>query len=212
MATELSKYFVGLALATFVLTGCEKSGGTNSPGGTDLGITLSTLEGDEHTITSDTPNDVHVLAFWATWCIPCVGELAQMQGVYDRMAPRGLKIYAISIDGPDTVSRVPGFASQEKWTFPVLYDSDTQVLARYNPKGDIPFYVVLDAQGNILKSHQGYVKGDMDVLEKFLDEKLPAAGAGAATPPAETPSETTPSESTPPSDAPSSEAAATPAE
>jgi peroxiredoxin len=201
MATELSKYFsfarhfVGLALATFVLTGCEKSGATNSPGGTDLGITLGTLEGDEHTITSDTPNDVHVLAFWATWCIPCVGELAQMQGVYDRMAPRGLKIYAISIDGPDTVSRVPGFASQEKWTFPVLYDSDTQVLARYNPKGDIPFYVVLDAQGNILKSHQGYVKGDMDVLEKFLDEKLPAAGAGAgaaAETPAETPSETTP--------------------
>lgn len=174
MATEISKFFLA-TVAVAALLGCDKSGGTSSPaGGTDLGITLSTLDDDDYTITSDSPEDVHVLAFWATWCIPCIGELAQMQGVYDRLSPRGLKIYAISTDGPDTISRVPGFAAQEKWTFPVLYDSDTQVLARYNPKGDIPFYVVLDGQGNILKSHQGYVKGDMDVLEKFLSEKLPA--------------------------------------
>jgi peroxiredoxin len=174
MATEISKFFLA-TLAVAALLGCDQSGETKSPGGSDLGITLSTLDDDDYTITSEAPTDVHVLAFWATWCIPCIGELAQMQGVYDRMASRGLKIYAISTDGPDTISRVPGFAAQEKWTFPVLYDSDTQVLARYNPKGDIPFYVVLDGQGNILKSHQGYVKGDMDVLEKFLDEKLPAA-------------------------------------
>jgi peroxiredoxin len=174
MATEISKFLLA-TMTVAALSGCEKSGGTTSPsGGTDLGITLSSLDDEDITITSETPNDVHVLAFWATWCIPCIGELAQMQGVYDRLSPRGLKIYAISTDGPDTISRVPGFVSQEKWTFPVLYDSDTQVLARYNPKGDIPFYVVLDAKGNILKSHQGYVKGDMVELEKFLTERLPA--------------------------------------
>jgi peroxiredoxin len=176
MATEISKLLLA-TMTVAALFGCEKSGGTTSPGGggAELGITLSTLDDEDYTITSESPDNVHVLAFWATWCIPCIGELAQMQLVYDRLSSRGLKIYAISTDGPDTISRVPGFAAQEKWTFPVLYDSDTQVLARYNPKGDIPFYVVLDGQGNILKSHQGYVKGDMDVLEKFLGEKLPAA-------------------------------------
>jgi hypothetical protein len=48
------------------------------------------------------------------------------------------------------------------------------LLARYNPKGDIPFYVVLDADGNILQSHQGYVKGDEVKLEQFLTEQLPS--------------------------------------
>ena len=94
--------------------------------------------------------------------------------MYDRLEPRGLKIYAVSIDGPDTMSRVPGFAAQEGWRFPVLYDSDTEILARYNPKGDIPFYAVLDAEGNIIKTHQGYVKGDVIELEQFLDQRLPA--------------------------------------
>jgi peroxiredoxin len=179
MATEISKFFVA-TLTALALFGCDKSG-TSSPegggGGTELGITLSDLDDEDVTITSETDHDVHVLAFWATWCIPCVGELAQMQGVYDRLQSRGLKIYAISTDGPDTISRVPGFAAQEKWTFPVLYDSDTRVLASFNPKGDIPFYVVLDAKGNILKSHQGYVKGDVEKLEAFLNEQLPAAAA-----------------------------------
>lgn len=181
MATlEIPKLLVLAVLAcTAISTGCDQSsGGTKSPatGGNyaDLGITLTNLDDEDITITSKTEGDVHVLAFWATWCIPCIGELAQMEVVYGKMKDRGLNIYAISTDGPDTMSRVPGYASQEKWTFPVLYDPDTRVLARFNPKGDIPFYVVLDADGNILKSHQGYVKGDMDELEQFLNERLAA--------------------------------------
>jgi len=47
------------------------------------------------------------------------------------------------------------------------------VLARFNPSGDIPFYVVLDANGTVLKTHQGYVDGDVKILEDFLDERLP---------------------------------------
>ena len=180
MATETSKHLVlALTLAALPLlgaTGCDKSGGTKAPGNVyaDLGITLTDLDDSDISLVSNSDKEVHVLAFWATWCVPCTGELAKMEGIYQRLQPRGLKIYAISIDGPDTISRVPGYASQEQWSFPVLYDSDTQVLARFNPKGDIPFYVVLDASGNILKSHQGYVKGDEAELEAFLTESLPA--------------------------------------
>jgi peroxiredoxin len=179
MATETSKSPLApaLALALFALAGCDKSGtGSSTPSDVyaDLGITLNNLDAEEFTLVSKTSNDVHVLAFWATWCVPCVGELAKMQEIHERLEQKGLRIYAISTDGPDTTSRVPGFASQEGWTFPVLFDPDTTLLARYNPKGDIPFYVILDADGNILKSHQGYVKGDEVELEKFLDEQLSA--------------------------------------
>lgn len=190
MAIESSTLVLLSALLLATSAGCDK--GTGSGSGSDsgaatkaptssggsyaeLGITLADLDDEDVTITSETDHDVHVLAFWATWCVPCTGELAKMTGIYERLQARGLKIYAISIDGPDTISRVAGYASQERWPFPVLYDSDTQIMARYNPKGDIPFYVVLDADGNILKSHQGYVKGDDVKLEQFLDESLPAA-------------------------------------
>jgi peroxiredoxin len=182
MAIESSTLVLLSALLLATSTGCDKgsSGSTNTtkPAAAgsyaELDITLADLDDTDVTVTSETDHDVHVLAFWATWCVPCTGELAKMVGIYDRLSPRGLKVYAISIDGPDTISRVPGYAQQNQWPFPVLFDSDTQVMARYNPKGDIPFYVVLDANGNILKSHQGYVKGDDVKLEQFLDETLPA--------------------------------------
>jgi peroxiredoxin len=184
MAIESSTLVLLSALLLATSGGCDKGSGSGSGSSTkapasggshaELGITLPDLDDDDVTITSETSHDVHVLAFWATWCVPCTGELAKMSGIYERLQDRGLKIYAISIDGPDTISRVAGYASQERWPFPVLYDSDTQIMARYNPKGDIPFYVVLDADGNILKSHQGYVKGDDVKLEQFLDESLPA--------------------------------------
>jgi len=177
----MSKFLPCLSLAALVLGGCDSSGSSASPSDAaagdayaDLGITMLNLDDDEVSLISESAEDVHILAFWATWCVPCVGELAKMEPMYQRLKDRGLSIYAVSIDGPDTVARVPGFAAGEGWTFEVTYDPETALLARYNPKGDIPFYVVLDADGNIIKSHQGYSKGDVVKLEQFLSERLPA--------------------------------------
>lgn len=171
---------LGLGMAT---VSCDGGDGTSAaPGGaggasySELDITLPDINGDDITITSATKDDVHVLCFWAVWCTPCQAELTKLHPEWEKMKDRGLNVYAISIDGPDTQARVTGFAQQQGWKYPILLDRETEVLARYNPKGDIPFYVVLDADGNVLKQHQGYVKGDMENLKKFLDETLPPAG------------------------------------
>jgi peroxiredoxin len=156
-----------------LITGCDAPVGTASPGTlhADLGITLPSIEDDDVTLVSTTDHDVHVLMFWATRC-PCFPELTELQQIYDRLRDRGLNIYAISVDGPGSMARVPGIVAQERWTFPVLYDTDTRILARYNPKGDIPFWVILDAEGNVLQSHQGYMKGDFDAFEDFILDEL----------------------------------------
>ena len=180
MATETKTLLSCLTFAcALAVGGCDSGGGasagpSDAAGGAhaDLGITMLNLDDEEVSVISKTEKDVHILAFWATWCVPCVGELAKMQPMYERMGDQGVNIYAVSIDGPDTIARVPGFAAGEGWTFEVTYDPETELLSRYNPKGDIPFYVVLDAEGNILKSHQGYVKGDVVKLEQFLTEQL----------------------------------------
>ncbi len=182
MATKTTTVALLTALALTGLGGCDtqpetavpKTGNANGCG--ELGITLPDLDDEDISIASADANELHLLAFWAIWCVPCTAELAKMKGMYERLHPRGLNIYAISIDGPDTMSRVPGFAAQEGYEYPVLYDSDTAVMGRYNPKGDIPFYVILDGSGNIVKTHQGYVKGDVIELEKFLTARLDSPG------------------------------------
>lgn len=172
---------LGSLIFALALAGCAGGGGSTAaksaePGATvyrELGITLPDLDEADFEIVSKTKDDVHVLAFWAVWCTPCQSELSQLQLVWRDMRDRGLHVYAVSIDGPDTQARVAGFASSEGYEFPVLLDRETEVLSSYNPKGDIPFYVVLDADGQVIKSHQGYVKGDIDGLRTFLDERLP---------------------------------------
>lgn len=158
---------------------CGPSGGSANPGDAagsagGLDFALPDVDGELITPTAQTEQDVFVLTFWATWCQPCQQELTKMNAMYDTRKGRGLHIYAVSIDGPDTAALVGPWAEREGYQFPVLLDRETQVLTRYNPRGDIPYYVVLDARGKVLKDHQGYMTGDMEELEAYLDSVLPA--------------------------------------
>ena len=176
-----------LAFATLLLAapGCdEKKSATpadasaSAKGGEvykELDITLPDINGDDVTLTSRTKNDVHVLCFWAVWCTPCQAELAQIQPMWKELKDKGLNVYAVSTDQPDTAARVVAFAEQAGYEFPVLMDRDSAVLGRYNQSGEIPFYVILDADGQKLKEHQGYTKGDEKELRAYLDQLLGGA-------------------------------------
>lgn len=160
------------SVLAIVLVACASGGGSTARG---IDFSLPDPQGEIVTPAASSQGDVFVLAFWATWCQPCQQELTKMSGMHDEMQARGLRIYAISIDGPDTAAQVGPWALREGYPFPILLDRETQVLTRFNPRGDIPYYVVLDAQGKILKDHQGYMTGDMEELQRFLDGVLPPA-------------------------------------
>ncbi len=188
-----------LLSAALALIGCSSSGtsgGTESPDagsaaeGTDgddggaetagspyatLDIILPDINENDFTLVSRTKDDLHILCFWAVWCTPCQAELNKMMPMWEELKGRGLNVYAVSIDGPDSAARVPAYVQQAGWKFPILLDRETAFLTKYQPNADVPFYVILDADGEIVKTHQGYVKGDMTALKKYLDEKLPAA-------------------------------------
>ncbi|MEE9385231.1 MAG: TlpA disulfide reductase family protein [Nannocystaceae bacterium] len=152
----------------------DDGGSTDAPYAT-LDITLPDINEDDFTLVSRTKDDLHILCFWAVWCTPCQAELNKMMPMWEELKGRGLNVYAVSIDGPDSAARVPAYVQQSGWKFPILLDRETAFLTRYQPNADVPFYVILDADGEIVKTHQGYVKGDMKTLHKYLDEKLPAA-------------------------------------
>ncbi|MCR9159268.1 MAG: peroxiredoxin family protein [Nannocystaceae bacterium] len=167
MRTTLALLLVA-ALAGCATTGT--AGGSRPSGGLD--IALPNLDGELVTPTAQAADDVFVLAFWATWCQPCQQELSKMNKMYPVMKDRGLEIYAIAIDGPDTAAQIGPWVTREGYAFPVLLDRETQVLSRFNPRGEVPYYVVLDASGKVLQEHQGYMTGDMEELESFLDGVL----------------------------------------
>lgn len=165
-----TEWFIALLLATACAGG---QGSASTPSARGLDVALPDLSGQIVRPAATRDTDVFVLAFWATWCQPCQQELAKMNTSLVPMKGRGLQVFAISIDGPDTSAQVGPWVEREGYAFDVLLDRETQVLTRYNPRGDIPYYVVLDATGRVIDDHQGYMAGDVDTLVGELDRLLP---------------------------------------
>lgn len=154
---------------------CACDGATNPPAAEARGVPLFSLpdvEGGEVEVET-VANGRTILAFWATWCQPCQSELSKLDSLYADLRNRGLAVYAINVDDPSTVSQVGSWVAREGYRFPVLLDSESEILARYHPRKEIPFYVVLDGDARVVENHPGYTPGDIDALRTRLEQALP---------------------------------------
>lgn len=145
-------------------------------------FTLKDSSGVAYNVGKHIGKDVIIVAFWATWCKPCKIELAALRPLYEKYKKQGLVLLAVSIDGPDSIAEVTNYTRKFGYTFPVLLDSETEILERYNPRGDVPFSMVIDRQGHIVETHQGYNPGDEVSLEVKLIELLGGEASGVTKP------------------------------
>jgi peroxiredoxin len=106
---------------------------------------LKNLAGQDVALT-DYRGKTLILAFWATWCLPCRTELEELNRLADRFRddPRAALV-TISVD--DTASVVSDFASKSGYRFPIL-KSDGTVESAYT-QSTIPQLYVIDPLGNI---------------------------------------------------------------
>jgi peroxiredoxin len=139
-------------------------------------VSLSTLRGN-----------VVVMSFWATWCGPCKEEMPHLQKMYGELKEKGLTVLSISIDDARSASRVKPFIKTNGYTFPVLLDRDSTVIGSYNPSKTLPYTVVVDQKGEVVKRHSGFNPGDEVELRHFVDGLL--AGAASPTAPVASPAE-----------------------
>jgi len=63
---------------------------------------------------------------------------------------------------------VSNFIGRYGYTLPVLLDTESKVVALYNPRLILPYTVLLDRSGRIRYVHQGYSPGD----ERSLEQKI----------------------------------------
>lgn len=110
--------------------------------------------------------DPVVIIFWATWCEPCKQQLPLYQQLHERYAERGLKVIAISMDGPETISQAAPVVNRLGLTFPVLSDLDTSVTSRLNPRRGAPFTVWIDRRGRIVHEQEGFTLAERDNIAR----------------------------------------------
>ena len=133
-------------------------------------FTLKDLEGNPITLSQIYKENIVLLNFWATWCLPCAKELPHLQRMFDTYKDKGLQILTINVDGPGTLAQVQTFIQRYGYSYPVLLDSGSNVVALYNPRVILPYSVLIDRGGRIVSIHQGYSPGDEVLLEEKISE------------------------------------------
>jgi peroxiredoxin len=133
-----------------------------------IDFVLKNTEGNLVRLSDFRGKNVVLVDFWATWCVPCVKEFPHFQRFHETYKEKGLVILAITVDGPESVAMVKPFMKRYEYTFPVLLDTDSEVIALYNPRVVLPYTVLIDRDGNIRQVHQGYSPGD----EKLMEEEI----------------------------------------
>ena len=92
--------------------------------------------------------------FWATWCKSCKHEVPELIALHKKFGNK-LSVVGIAVDNADKVRE---FVQQNRINYPVLLGSnDAITLSRQlgNTVGGLPFAVLLDAQGRIIKTLLG---------------------------------------------------------
>ena len=107
-------------------------------------FTLSDLNGKTWTL-QDLHGKVVVVNFWATWCPPCRKEMPDLEALYQRFAPKGLVILAISDEDP---AKVQPFIAEHHFTYPILLDPGRKVNDLFHVEG-IPKTFVYDREGQL---------------------------------------------------------------
>jgi peroxiredoxin len=143
----------------------KSSGGPKAPD-----FTLPGLKGGSVSLSDHLGKNVILLDFWSTTCDPCMVEMPHLVAMYEKYKDKGFVVLAISLDGPESLAQVNSIVHDKKMSFPVLLDQETKVIARYNPRRDMPFAVLIDRSGAIVDKRAGYTAGD----EKSLEAKVQA--------------------------------------
>jgi thiol-disulfide isomerase/thioredoxin len=115
-------------------------------------FSLASLDDPKMVYTNENmKGKVYLIDFWATWCGPCLGEMANLHAAYEQYHPRGLQILSLSFDAqPGDVANF----RQGKWKMPWMHtfidgNFNSDVARRFEVSG-IPKPVLVDANGTII--------------------------------------------------------------
>jgi thiol-disulfide isomerase/thioredoxin len=134
-----------------------------SRGGADTaaGDPIPTINGeafDGSAISIATDGKPKVVMALAHWCPHCRAEVPRIQGWLDDSGmPGDVELYAIATGtSPAQPNFPPGeWLRDEGWSVPTLVDSEENTAARALGLSSYPFFVVVDASGNVVLRTSG---------------------------------------------------------
>jgi peroxiredoxin len=139
---------------------------------------VHTLAGEPRTL-SDYRGQPILLNVWATWCPPCVQEMPALQRLHEALGPDGLRVLAVSVDGPEGAvnswgrpgGNVQEFIEQYGLDFEILRDPSGNIETAYGLVG-LPTTFLIDRKGRIVERVIGWREWDRPEIVQQVRELL----------------------------------------
>jgi len=110
-------------------------------------LKITTINGKEIT-SKDLEGKITLINFWATDCPGCINEMPGLIETYEQYNDKGLEIIAVAMHY-DPPSRVISYSKNNKLPFPVVLDSNKEIMNKFNNIKLTPTTVILDQDGYV---------------------------------------------------------------
>ncbi len=126
-----------------------------------IGMAAPSIQGEDFTITpGERPT---VIAFLAHWCSHCQAEVPVVQSIVDAgEVPENVDLVGVATSIDRTAGNYPPGAwfEREGWTSPLIYDDRASTAGSAYGVTSFPFWVVLDANGQVIGRLAGRIGED----------------------------------------------------
>lgn len=164
LSSRLRVRAVWLALALLVvLAACTRDA---EPGQTVPNFSATTATGQQVTLNSF-HGKILVLNFWATWCPPCVDEVASLNQLQNEFPDRSVTLLGISVDADGGAYH--RFLKQFHIDFLTARDEDRSIPKRYGTV-KYPETYIIDQNGNLVRKVVGETNWDDPAMVRYLKD------------------------------------------
>ena len=144
---------------------------------------LRSLDGANFFLSKEIKTDSPIiLAFYATWCVPCRQEIVALEKMMADQALKTTRLYYVNVGGlmaadegghivkqREEAEKIIKHKEQFNMTHSILMDRYALTAQKFGAES-LPTLVVIGGDGNIKYLHHGYMPGDdMKIMQLIKD-------------------------------------------
>jgi thiol-disulfide isomerase/thioredoxin len=112
-------------------------------------------------------NQLTILHFWATWCVPCIKELPEVDKIAGRYLDNNVQVLALSLDGQD-LQKVQDFYRSHNILYLRPFRDDRNAALRAINGSALPITVFIDRKGRVIGRVDGALDWESPQMRQFF--------------------------------------------